>query len=136
MPTYDNPIVITHYGPAGVDFGTGGSSGAISFRGPAGMKGRILDLGVCNITEAFAGDTTDGQLLVGTDADTDANALMNIAAGATSAVGDTYNTSNDTDAIIDADLAADTQYEVTCVVGTGGVPAGIGTPYVVVGYFN
>lgn len=129
---YDNGNATTHYGPAGVDFGTGGSADAISFRGPAGKKGRLIDVGVCNITEAFAGDTTDGQVQIGTDADNDAYALLNVAAGATSAIGDTFNTSNDTDAIIDANLPADTQIEMTCVVGTGGTPAGIGTPYCVV----
>jgi hypothetical protein len=133
---YENPIVITHYGPAGVDFGTGGSSGAISFRGPAGHKGRLIDVGVANITEAFAGDTTDGQLLVGTDADTDAYALLNVAAGATSAIGDTFNAALDSDAIISANIPADAQIEVTAVVGTGGTPAGIGTPYVVVGWYK
>ena len=134
--SYENPLVITHYGPAAVDFGTGGSADALSFRGPVGMKGNLIDVGVCNITEAFAGDTTDGQVAIGTDADNDANALLNVAAGATSAVGDTFNTSNDSDAILDVELDADTQYEMTCVVGTGGTPAGIGTPYCVVAWYG
>ena len=133
---YENLMCVTHYGPAGVDFGTGGSADAISFRGPKGMKGILLDVGVANITEAFAGTTTDGQVQVGTDADNDANALLNVATGANSAIGDTFNTSNDTDALIDVELDADTQYEITCVVGTGGTPAGIGTPYVVVGWYG
>ena len=66
---YENLMCVTHYGPAGVDFGTGGSADAISFRGPKGMKGILLDVGVANITEAFAGTTTDGQVQVGIDVD-------------------------------------------------------------------
>ena len=134
--SYENLMCVSHYGPVAVDFGTGGSADAISFRGPKGMKGILLDIGVANITEAFAGDTTDGQVTIGSDADPDAYGLLNVGAGATSAVGDTYNTSNDTDAILDQEIPADTQIEMTCVVGTGGTPAGIGTPYCVVGWYG
>ncbi len=133
---YENPYTVTHYGPAGVDFGTSGSSGAISFKGPAGMKGILLDVGVANITEAFVGSTTDGQVLVGIDGTTNKYATLNVANGATSAIGDTFNTSDDTNAITDRELPADTQVEITCVVGTGGTPAGIGTPYAVVGWYG
>lgn len=135
MP-YPNLMPVTHYGPAGVDFGTGGSAGAISFRGPDGMKGILLDVGVCNITEAFVGTTTDGQVAVGTDADPDAYALLNVSNGANSEIGDTFNTTNDPDAIIQPQLPADTQIEVDCIIATGGTPAGIGTPYVVVGWYG
>lgn len=82
------------------------------------------------------GDTTDGQVLVGIDGDTDAYATLNVAAGAESAIGDTFNTSNDADAITEQNLPADTQVEITAVVSTGGVPAGIGTPYAVIGWYK
>jgi len=134
--SYENPLVITHYGPAGVDFGTGGSAGAISFRGPNGMEGNLIDVGVCNITEAFVGTTTDGQVAVGTDADPDAYALLNVANGTSSEIGDTFNTTNDTDAILAVKIPADTQIEIDCIVGTGGTPAGIGTPYAVVAWYG
>ena len=100
------------------------------------MKGNLVDVGVCNITEAFAGNTTDGQVQLGVDGDLDAYALLNVAAGANSAIGDTFNTSGDTDAILAVELPADTQVEMTCVVGTGGTPAGIGTPYAVVAWYG
>ncbi len=133
---YDQQIVTTHYGPAGVDFGTGGSAGAISFRGPAGMKGQILDVGVCNITEAFVGTTSDGQVAVGDDTTQAAYALLNVANGSDSAIGDTFNASLDSDAITGTHIAEDTQVEIDCIVGVGGTPAGIGTPNVVVGWYK
>lgn len=133
---YDNQIVTTHYGPADVDFGTGGSSGAISFRGPAGMKGQILDVGVCNITEAFVGTTADGQVAVGDDLSQASYALLNVSNGANSAIGDAFNASLDPDAITGTHITEDTQVEVDCIVGIGGTPAGIGTPYVVVGWYK
>ncbi len=134
--SYERPYVVTHYGPAGIDFGTGGSSGAISFKGPDGMKGILLDVGVANITEAFVGTTSDGQVLIGIDGQTNRYATLNVANGAASAIGDTFNTSDDKNAIVDRELPADTQVEITCIVGSGGGPAGIGTPYAVVGWYG
>ena len=130
MPTYDNPNVIRHQFPSH-DFGAGAFAG--SLKGPAGHKGRILDLGLSNITETFTNVTTGAYLRVGTGADPDAYAQMDCAAAAAT---DTYNTQDDTDAIIDEDLPADTQIEVTGVAPTGGTPAGIASFYVDVAWFK
>ena len=50
------------------------------------------------------------------------------------AATDTYNTQNDTDAIIEADIDS-TQIEVAFIAPTGGTPAGIGSAFVVVAWF-
>lgn len=128
---YDNPTVVT-YTLNPVDFGAGAYAGSI--KAPAGFSsGRILDVGVTEITEAFACDTTTGKVLLGTSGDADAYALLDITDG--TAATDTFNTQDDSDAIISAEVT-DTQIEVTtiqCVDGTSA--AGIATPYVVVAWF-
>ena len=129
MNSYDNPLVITHQF-ASHDFGAG--AGATSFKAPNGYThGRIIDVGVIDITETFTATTTAAFVRVGTAADADAYAEL---AMATAAATDTFNTQDDTDAIIEADID-DTQVEVTYVAPTGGTPAGIGRPYVVVAWF-
>lgn len=126
MSTYDNPSTVTfQFGLH--DFGAG--AGALSFKLPKGKKGRLIDVGVFGITEAFSATTTPAYFRVGTASDADAYAELNLG---TAAATDTYNTVDDPDAIIDADLPADTQIEVTMVAPTGGTPAGIGVPFVVV----
>lgn len=130
MPTYDNPRVIRHQFPSH-DFGAG--AGAGSLKGPPGMKGRIVDIGLSHITETFTNTTTPAYVRVGTTGDADAYAQLDCGVAAAT---DTYNTQNDTDAIIEPDLPADTQIEVTFVAPTGGTPAGIGEPYVDVAWFN
>lgn len=124
--SYENPSTVTfQFGQH--DFGAG--AGALSFKLPKGKKGRLIDVGVTNITETFTNTTTPAYFRVGTSGDADAYAQLNLA---TAAATDTFNTVDDTDAIIEDALPADTQIEVTMVAPTGGTPAGIGTPYVVV----
>lgn len=123
---YDNPKTLVFKFPSH-DFG--GGAGAASFKLPPGMKGRIVDVGVTDVTEAFTNTTTPGYVRVGTASDADAYAQLDCG---TVAATDTRNTVDDTDAIIDADLPADTQIEVTFVAPTGGTPAGIGCAFVVV----
>lgn len=112
------------------DFGAG--AGAASFKLPKGKRGRIVDIGVTNITEGFTAVTTPAKVHVGTSADADAFATLNVG---TPAATDTFNTVDDPDAIISADLPADTQIEVAYVASTGGTPAGIGQAFLVVEYY-
>ena len=126
--SYSNPHVVTYVLPA-VDFGAGDSAHAI--RAPYGYsKGRILDVGVA-VTETFNQVTTPGYVRIGTATDADAYAQLNMAAAAAT---NFYNTQDDTDAIIDADVD-DTQLEVACIAPTGGTPAGIGTVHITVAWF-
>jgi hypothetical protein len=128
--SYDNPSTVT-FSFGAHDFGAG--DGAKSFKLPKGYRGRLIDVGITNITEAFTNTTTAGFVRVGTDADADKYAQLNAG---TTGIGDTVNTVDDTDAIIDPDLPADTQIEVALVAPTGGTPAGIGEAYVVVEIFK
>ena len=126
---YENPSCVTfQFGSH--DFGAG--AGALSFKLPKGKVGRLVDVGVTNITETFTATTTPAYFRVGTGADADAYAELNMS---TAAATDTWNTVDDTNAIISSTLPADTQIEVTMVAPTGGTPAGIGTPYVVVEFY-
>lgn len=116
---YNNPDVIT-YSLGSHDFGAGGADLAI--KAPKGYtQGRILDVGVA-VTETFTATTTPAYVRVGTGADPDAYVELNMG---TAAATDYYNTADDTDAIINADVT-DTQLEVAFVAPTGGTPAGIG----------
>lgn len=125
MPTYDQPQTITI--PLGsVNFG---SNGASSFKLPKGKRGRLVDVGVI-CTTLFTAVTTGAFVKLGTTSDDDAYASLG-SLGALAAT-DTFNTVNDSDAIINADLPADTQIEVVFTAPTGGTPAGVGQVYVVV----
>jgi hypothetical protein len=117
--SYDNPIAISFAFPTH-DFGAG--AGAVSFKGPPGKTGRLIDIAV-HVTETFNQVTTPGYVRVGTGANPDAYAELNMGAAANT---DTWNTQDDPDAIIDSGLPADTQIEVAFVAPTGGTPAGIG----------
>lgn len=132
--SYENPDRERILIKASHDFGAGALANA-SFKGPKGKKGRLIDIEVSNITEAFANDTSGGEVRVGTTGDADAYAQMAVADA--TAIGDVFRaTQDDTDAIIDADLPADTQIEVTatqCVDGT--LAAGIADVVVVVDWY-
>ena len=125
MAQYDNPKTLTI--PLGsVNFG---SNSASSFKLPKGMRGRLVDIAVIGTT-LFTAVSTGAFVNIGTTADPDAYASLG-SLGALAAT-DTFNTVNDPTAIIDADLPADTQIEVSFVAPTGGSPAGVGLVYVVV----
>ena len=102
------------------DFGAGGES--LSVKGPAGKKGKLIDICV-SATETFNAVTTEGFVNVGTGADPDAYASFGLG---TLADTDSALASTVSGDIIDPDIPADTQVEVTFVAPTGGTPAGIG----------
>jgi hypothetical protein len=126
---YDNALTVTYVLPA-VDFGAGDSAHAI--KPPYGYtRGRIMDVGVA-VTETFTNTTTAGYVRIGTATDADAYAELNMGVAAAT---NFYNTADDTDAIIEADIPAATQLEVACIAPTGGTPAGIGSVHIVVNWF-
>jgi hypothetical protein len=120
------------------DFGAGAGTGSI--KAPVGKtRGRILDIGITNITEAFTDDTTAAYFQVGDGTDVDKYCQLEVANGTGSGIGDTYNTRDDTDAIIEADIIVSDltggQLEFNYVAPTGGTPAGIGSPYIAVRWY-
>lgn len=124
--SYSNPAYLTFVLPA-VDFGAGDSARAIKL--PAGFSaGRLIDVGVA-VTETFNAVTTPAFVRIGTASDADAYAQLQMDAAAAT---DFWNTQDDTDAIIDADIPDITQLEVACIAPTGGTPAGIGSVHILI----
>ena len=128
--SYSEGPVVT-YTLSAVDFGAGDSNHAI--KAPNGYtRGRIIDVGVA-VSETFNQVTTPGYVRIGTASDADAYVELNMAAAAAT---DYYNTQDDTDAIIDADIPSATQLEVACIAPTGGTPAGIGDVHIAIRWFG
>lgn len=126
---YDNGIVVT-YSFGEHDFGAGGD--ALAIKPPTGYtRGRILDVGVM-VTETFTNTTTPGYVRIGTATDADAYAELNMGVAADT---NYYNTLDDTDAIIEADIPSATQLEVALVAPTGGTPAGKGYVNIVIRWY-
>lgn len=125
--SYSNPDRRFYSFPA-VNFGSGSAQ---SIKGPRGKAGRLIAIHA-SCTTLFTAVTTPGRIEVGTAADTDANALFVLGTlAATDAVASDDGVT-DTDAIINADIAPNTQVEVTFVAPTGGTPAGVATVSVVI----
>jgi len=122
--SYSNPNRMC-YSFGAIDFGAGGD--VTSIQGPAGKAGRLVEIMVA-ATETFTATTTQADVQVGTGADPDANALFQLGTLADTNSVSAYGTSS----IIDADIAADTQVEVTFTAPTGGTPAGIADVTIVI----
>ena len=129
MRSYDNPQ-IESYSFGEHDFGAGGDSLAVN--GPAKMRGRLLDI-IVSATETFTNDTTEGKVQVGTAADVDAYAEMGLG---TLADTNSVRASDASGDLIEQDIPADTQVEITFVAPTGGTPAGKGHVTVVIGWYG
>ena len=129
MNTYAVPRVIT-YSFGEHDFGAAGES--LSIKGPSGFAGELVGVQV-NATETFTAATTSGKVQVGTAADVDAYAELDLS---TTADTNTVSEATDTDAIIEASIPADTQVEVTLVAPTGGTPAGKGFVHITINWFK
>ena len=128
---YDIPISGS-YNFAEMDFGAAAGATTHKIGGPAGMKGRLKGIGVA-ISEATVFATTLGHVQVGTTADADAYGKLNIATG--TAVNTVFNEGDDTDAIISADIPADTIVVITLTEGTGAGLAGKGFPCVHIDWY-
>lgn len=113
--SYDDPIH-GHYHWDTFDFG-GDADATYYISGPAGCKGKLISIGA-STSEEFACSVTAAGVLVGVNGNTDAYAQMNIPDE--TAVNTVYNSGDDTDAIISADIAADTQVVVTLTQSVDG----------------
>lgn len=129
--SYSNKHFIRHDFPL-FDFGAGADE-VMSFRVPKDEHGndqqaRIVNIGVA-VTEVFATVSGDATMEVGTSGNTDAFGLLTIPDA--SADEDVIDVSDDTDAILDADIPAGTLVEVNFKHGTesGGV-TGQGIPLI------
>jgi hypothetical protein len=129
---YDNPTNCCYNFPE-MDFGATAGNTVHRIAGPAGKQGRVVEVGIVS-SEAFACDATNAKVQVGTSSDADAYAELNIADGtANDAV---FNSGNDSDAVISADITKDTPVFVTLVEGTdGSAVTGKGFPYVIIDWF-
>lgn len=112
-----------------IDFGAGGEVASIT--GPKGKAGRLVAIHVA-ATETFNAVTTAANVQIGTAADPDANALFSLGTLADTDSASTDDGTTDTDAIIDENIDADTQVEVTMNAPTGGTPAGMGHVSVII----
>lgn len=127
-----------YYQFATLDFGTAGEIYYVL--GPKGRKGMLVDYGVHHITESFTADTLPAYVSVGTAADADAygeELSMGTAAADSGSVSVRVSTRDpDTidDYILDAGLSlpADTKVGLHCTAPTGGSPAGMAMPFMVI----
>ena len=106
-----------------IDFGAGGE--VVSITGKKSKKGILRSIHVA-ATETFNEVTTEADVQVGTAADPDAFAKFQLGSLADTDSASSDDATTDTDAIIDKDIPADTQVEVTFTAPTGGTPAGKG----------
>lgn len=126
--SYSNPLQHTYTFPA-VDFGAGNSEK--SFQGPKGKKGRVREIGFA-VTEAFNAVTTSAKTRLGTDADNDLYAEVDMG---TTAVKGGINMTGQANADKGQLITADSIVEVNFVAPTGGTPTGIADVFVTVDWF-
>lgn len=127
-----------HYNFPLLDFGTAGEDYYVV--GPKGKKGKLVDYGVHHCTETFTDTTTAATVSVGTAASAAvfgaALSLGTLAADAGSkSVRTSYRAAEDIeDYILDAGLSmpADTKLRLVCVAPTGGTPAGMAHPFMII----
>lgn len=122
-----------------LDFGAGAEIYYVM--GPRNKKGKLIDYGVHHPTETFTADTLPAYVSVGTAADADAYGeelsmgLLAADAGSNSVLsqveGDGLNVE---DYILDAgySLPVNTKVGLHCTSPTGGTPAGIAIPFMVI----
>lgn len=127
-----------HYMFTTLDFGTAGEIYYVL--GPNGRKGKLVDYGVHHVTETFTADTLPAYVSVGTAADADAYgeelSMGTLAADAGSkSVRTTVDDPDDLSGyILDAGLSlpADTKVGLHCTAPTGGTPAGMACPFMII----
>lgn len=124
--SYSNPDRRTY--SFGVhDFG--GGSESLSIRGPKGKAGRLRDIMVCAV-ETFADGTGDVQVGTSGNADAYAKFVIGTLADTNSAAGSDGTT--DIDWLIDAEIPADTQVEVTFTQPAAGAQTGMATVHITI----
>lgn len=142
---YDNPNRIKYVFPV-LDFGAGADTFAVT--GPKGKTGRIYDYGVEHITEAFTDDTLPAYVSVGSSSDADLYGdelgLGESAVNAGTVSLRTTYTAHGAEiggggvgtVLLDPTVPADTAIFLHCTSPTGGTPAGIATPFMVIDWDN
>lgn len=126
-----------HYNFPLLDFGTAGEDYYVI--GPKGKKGKLVDYGVHHVTETFTATTLPAYVSVGTAADADAYG-DEISMGTTAAdagsvsVRSLYSGEDIYTYILDAGLSlpADTKLRLVCTAPTGGTPAGMAHPFMII----
>lgn len=104
------------------------------FTPPPGKVGRILNVGIAGGTTAFACTTTPAALRIGTSANADAYARLNIPD--LTATDTVFDIADDTDAIVAEDIPADTQVKIAVAAGVDETAAaGVAFPFVVIEWF-
>lgn len=138
---YDNPNRIKYVFPV-LDFGAGADTFAVS--GPKGKAGRIYDYGVEHVTEAFTDTTLPAYVSVGStdnaDLYGDEIGLGTTAINAGTVSLRTLYTANSAEiggggagtVLLDPTVPADTAIFLHCTSPTGGTPAGIATPFMII----
>ncbi len=127
-----------HYNFPMLDFGTAGEIYYVM--GPKGRKGKLVDYGVHHPTETFTADTLPAYVSVGTSADADAYGdelsmgLLAADAGSKSVRTTTRDEATLATYILDAGLTmpADTKVGLHCTAPTGGTPAGMANPFMII----
>lgn len=127
-----------HYNFPLLDFGTAGE--IFYVRGPKGRKGKLVDYGVHHPTETFTATTLPAYVSVGTAADADAYGeelsmgTLAADAGSLSVRSSTRDEAVLATYILDAGLSlpADTKVGLHCTAPTGGSPAGMAHPFMVI----
>jgi hypothetical protein len=127
-----------HYTFPVLDFGAGAEIYYVL--GPKGRKGKLVDYGIHHVTEAFTTDTLPAYVSVGTAADPDAyGEELGMGTSAIDVGSKSVRTSfRDPDDIalyiLDAGLSlpADTKVGLHCTSPTGGTPAGIAQPFMII----
>lgn len=120
------------------DFGAGGE--IFYVLGPKGRKGKLVDYGVHHVTEAFTADTLPAYVSVGTAADADAyGEELSMGTSAidvgSKSVRQSFRAAEDIeDYILEAglNLPADTKVGLHCTAPTGGTPAGMAQPFMII----
>lgn len=127
---------------ANYDYGAAAGARVDKIVGPKGKAGRLIDYGVLNIVENFAGATTPATIAVGTTADPDAYGdEFSLAGGTTVSSGQTVQSVIDEASqaaswaavMLEPDIPANTPVWVTNTEATGS-PAGQGQPYLVIAW--
>lgn len=133
---YNNPNRIK-YTFGMLDFGTAGE--VFSIKGPKGKAGRIYDYGVDAPLETFTATTLAAFVSVGSVADADLYgdeiSMGTLAADAGTKSLRTEYTNAQIAAgavLLDPKIPKDTVFALHCTAPTGGTPAGMAYPYVIV----
>ena len=139
--SYDKPNRIKYTFPQ-LDFGAGADTFAVT--GPKGKTGRVYDYGVEHITEQFTATTLPAYVSVGTAADADAYgeeismATADVNSGTRSlrtlytAGGTEIGGGGAGTVLVDPTVPADTAVVLHCTSPTGGTPAGIAVPFMII----